>query len=136
MAATLFLDTSFVIALINKRDEFHGQAVKLSLEFGDYPLVTTDAVLFEIGNALARAYKDEAIGILESFLHDTNVEIINCHRALFIDAFTHYKKYSDKEWGLVDCLSFVVMKKHNITQALTADNHFTQAGFKVLMNTK
>jgi len=39
---------------------------------------------------------------------------------------------SDKEWGLVDCLSFVIMRERGITEALTPDRHFTRAGFKAL----
>ncbi|HLE87746.1 MAG TPA: hypothetical protein VI727_08795 [Candidatus Brocadiaceae bacterium] len=39
----------------------------------------------------------------------------------------------DKEWGLVDCISFVVMKKHGIKDALAADDHFIQAEFNALL---
>ncbi len=39
-----------------------------------------------------------------------------------------------KEWGLTDCISFVVMQKRSITEALTADDHFRQAGFRALLS--
>jgi hypothetical protein len=39
----------------------------------------------------------------------------------------------DKEWGLTDCVSFVVMQQMSITDALTTDDHFRQAGFRVLL---
>ncbi|MFM5956954.1 MAG: PIN domain-containing protein, partial [Dolichospermum sp.] len=39
----------------------------------------------------------------------------------------------DKEWGLVDCISFIVMQDRGITDALTADTHFQQAGFRALL---
>jgi uncharacterized protein len=39
----------------------------------------------------------------------------------------------DKEWSLTDCISFVVMKERGLTEALTADHHFEQAGFKALL---
>ena len=39
----------------------------------------------------------------------------------------------DKEWGLTDCVSFVVMQERNLTQALTTDRHFSQAGFADLL---
>jgi uncharacterized protein len=35
----------------------------------------------------------------------------------------------DKEWSLTDCISFIVMEEHGLTEALTADHHFAQAGF-------
>jgi len=41
--------------------------------------------------------------------------------------------YSDKEWSLTDCISFVLMKQEGVTEALTADAHFVQAGFKALL---
>ena len=39
----------------------------------------------------------------------------------------------DKDWSLTDCISFVVMQEHGITDALTADHHFEQAGFVALL---
>ena len=53
--------------------------------------------------------------------------------ALFDEGFDLYRTYRDKEWGLVDCISFVVMRKAGIQEALTFDQHFVQAGFRALM---
>jgi hypothetical protein len=39
----------------------------------------------------------------------------------------------DKNWSLTDCVSFVVMHGEGLTEALTGDNHFEQAGFKALL---
>jgi predicted nucleic acid-binding protein len=39
----------------------------------------------------------------------------------------------DKDWSLTDCISFVVMENQDITEALTADRHFVQAGFTALL---
>jgi uncharacterized protein len=39
-----------------------------------------------------------------------------------------------KEWSLTDCISFVVMKERGLTDALTPDRHFEQAGFKILLS--
>jgi len=52
---------------------------------------------------------------------------------LYIPAFNLFKQRKDKEWGLVDCLSFIVMQNRGITDALTADTHFQQAGFRALL---
>jgi hypothetical protein len=43
-----------------------------------------------------------------------------------------YKQYKDKDWGLVDCIYFLIMWEKNITNVLTFDRHFAQAGFNVL----
>jgi predicted nucleic acid-binding protein len=52
----IFIDTLFVIALINRRDQYHQQALDLAEQFEGAPLLVTDAVFLEIGNALARSY--------------------------------------------------------------------------------
>lgn len=53
---TIFIDTSFIIALINERDQYHSQAVDLADHYIDQAIVITDAILLEIGNSLARKY--------------------------------------------------------------------------------
>lgn len=45
-------------------------------------------------------------------------------------------KRPDKDWGLTDCISFAVMTQEGITQALTSDRHFEQAGFTKLLSIK
>jgi len=128
----IFVDSGFVIALINQRDQYHQRALELADKFEGYPLLITDAVLLEIGNALVRKYKQEAIEFIEQFLAADEVEIISLDPQLFQQALGLYKNYQDKEWGLVDCVSFVVMWQAGINQVLTFDRHFVQAGFQVL----
>jgi predicted nucleic acid-binding protein len=47
--------------------------------------------------------------------------------------FDLFSKRPDKEWSLTDCISFVVMQEHGVTDALTTDRHFAQAGFTMLL---
>lgn len=105
----------------------------LAKQFDNHPLLVTDAVLLEIGNALARDYKQESIKIIQQFFSSEEIEIVHLTPKLFNQAFELYKKYEDKAWGLVDCISFIVMQELHITQALTFDQHFIQAGFQALM---
>ncbi|WP_224411116.1 type II toxin-antitoxin system VapC family toxin [Oscillatoria salina] len=132
----VFLDTSFAIALSSITDRHHARAVQLShqLEASKARLVTTQAILLEIGNALSQSkYRRGAILLLESLQADPNVEIVLLTENLYIAALKLFKQRQDKEWGLVDCLSFVVMQNRGITDALTADRHFQQAGFRALL---
>ena len=131
----IFLDTHFVVALANRRDQYHERALELSGEYENHPLLTTDGILLEIGNALARNFKAQAIEIIESFRAADEVEIIQLTPWLMEQAFELYRTHRDKEWGLVDCLSFVVMRQAKIDRALTFDRRFVQAGFKALMRT-
>jgi uncharacterized protein len=135
MTNQIFVDTLFVVALVNRRDQYHAQASALAEKFDGYSLLITHAVLLEIGNALARGFKREAAEIIEHFLTSDEVEVVPITPELFEEAFTLYRSYSDKEWGMVDCISFVVMRRAGITQALTFDRHFAQAGFQGLMRT-
>lgn len=129
----IFVDTFYVVALVNKRDEFHEKANELVLEFDSQPLLTTDAVLLEIGNSLARNNKQKSIEVISQFISAEEIEIVRLDETLFNKAFDLYKNHADKSWGLVDCISFVVMAEQNITDALTCDKHFAQAGFRALM---
>jgi predicted nucleic acid-binding protein len=52
---------------------------------------------------------------------------------VFKEAWDFYKARTDKDWSLTDCTSFVVMKSRGIERAFTADRHFEQAGFTVLI---
>jgi predicted nucleic acid-binding protein len=129
----IFVDTLFVVALINRRDQYHQQAVAVSRQIEGRPLLVTDTVLLEIGNALARNFRTEAAQIIEQFLAADEVEVVRLTPQLFEEAFQLYRIHQDKTWGLIDCISFSVMKTAGATQALTFDRHFVQAGYKVLM---
>jgi uncharacterized protein len=134
----VFLDTSFAIALSATTDQSHARAVDLAnqLEKNGTRLVTTQAILLEIGNALSKQrYRVAAIQLLESLMADPNVEIISLSNELYNAAFDLFRKRLDKEWGLIDCVSFVVMQERGILEALTADEHFNQAGFRALLQT-
>ena len=133
MATQTFVDTMFVLALINTRDQWHDQAQTLANRLTGIPLLTTDSVLLEIGNALARSYKAEAITIINNFLTADDVEIVRLTPPLFDRAWALYQEYHDKPWGLVDCISFIVMRDRQISDAATGDQHFVQAGFRALM---
>lgn len=99
-------------------------------------LVTTRAVVLEIGNALAKLrYRKAAIELLESLESDPAVEIVPLSEELYRRAFELYGQRQDKEWGITDCISFVVIRERRIQAALTTDEHFEQAGVRALLRT-
>ena len=105
------------------------------LEEAGTHFVTTRAVLLEIGNALAKLRHRQAAGLLLSALEDDpKVEIVSASDDLYQRALTMYRERADKEWGLIDCMSFEVMNDQDLADALTADKHFQQAGFTALLN--
>ncbi len=117
-------------------DALHEEAMLLSeeIEAQKVRLITTRAVMLEIGNALSRiAYRKTTVEILNSLELDDNVTVLPLTEELYQSALNLYSSRMDKEWGLVDCISFVVMQKFDLTEALTSDRHFEQAGFIPLM---
>jgi predicted nucleic acid-binding protein len=129
----VFLDTSFVVALVNEKDQHHARATELSETFDGQPLIVTDAVLLEVGNALARKFKEQAVEVITDFLTSDEVEVVSMDADLFRRALELYQTHKDKAWGLTDCTSFVVMRERGIVDALTYDGDFRQAGFNPLM---
>ena len=132
----VFLDTSFAIALSVRSDQYHQSAVDVSarLQQNGTVLVTTRAIVLEIGNSLSRqAYRQSAVNILSSLEADPNVEIVSLSETLYLQALELFSKRPDKEWSLTDCISFVIMDQRGLKDALTADLQFQQAGFQPLL---
>jgi len=97
-------------------------------------MVTTDWVLTEVVDALAApANRALAVALLDSLQHDPHTIIIPAEHGLFEAGLDLFRGRPDKEWTLTDCISFVVMQRHQLTEALTADHHFEQAGFSILL---
>lgn len=98
--AEVFLDTSFAIALSATTDEHHARALDLAnqLEKSGTRLVTTQAILLEIGNALSKQrYRVPAIQLLESLIADPNVEIVSLPNDLYEAAFNYYIQESSRQ---------------------------------------
>ena len=131
-----FADTSFWIALSSRRDQFHSKALAWHaavLPTGS-KIVTTEAVLWEWLNALAdTSTRGIAAEGYRRAHADSLVEVVPLEPDLTSAAVSLYGSRTDKDWSLTDCLSFVVMQRHGIAEALTTDHHFEQAGLKALM---
>jgi predicted nucleic acid-binding protein len=132
----LFLDAVYAIAVTATNDQYHERAVALAWQMKTERtrLITTRAVVLEIGNALSKIrYRQAASSLLDALEEDALVEIVPVSEELFQRAFRLYKNRLDKEWGRTDCVSFVTMQDRKLTDALTADEHFQQAGFRALL---
>lgn len=131
-----FLDAAYAIALSAPADQHHERAVKVAREIKAQGarVITTRAVVLEIGNALAKArHRKVAVNLLLALEADPAVEIISISDDLYKEAFELYRRRPDKEWGLTDCISFVVMQERGVINALTTDEHFEQAGFVAVL---
>lgn len=89
----VFLDTAYAIALAASSDQHHQKAVQVAveLEAKQTRLVTTRAIVLEIGNALAkRRYRQAATQLLHALETDSFVEIIPVSEALYQRGFQLY----------------------------------------------
>jgi len=129
----VFAHTSFYGALLNPHDSFHGAANALSREFRRR-VVLTEFILLELGNALSPVKSRRLfVDLVRHLGADRTVTIVPISRTLYDEGCSLYVRRTDKDWSLTDCISFVVMQKRGIREALTADHHFEQAGFTILL---
>ena len=136
MPEAVFLDTNGWIALLNADDQYHRQAAECLREIGSLsrPLLTSDWVLAETGNGLARvAARARFAHAVARFTNSPHSDLVRIDAPLFDDALAMYDRMADKAWGLVDCASFLMMRRYGIRDALTVDRHFAHAGFRCLL---
>lgn len=97
-------------------------------------MVTTEFVLLEVADALSTpAIRSQTVTFINRLRQMPILQIIPVSQTLFADGLALYRQRPDKEWGLTDCTSFVVMTRERIAQAFTSDHHFEQAGFVKLL---
>jgi uncharacterized protein len=132
----VLLDTSFILAIENRDDPCHERAKELARELAREGclLVVHWGILLEIGDGYARVERHEkGCALLDKLQKEEGFQIVPLTDDLLEDAITFYCDRRDKNWGLTDCVSFVLMKREGLSEALTADAHFRQAGFKPLL---
>ena len=132
----VFVDTPAWIALLDATDRLHDPALQVwdRLRHAGSVLVTTEFVLLEVANALAAPQaRSQAVAFINGLRRAKVVRTIPVDSELFAEAWTLFSRRPDKEWGLTDCISFVVMRREAIGQAFTSDPHFEQAGFSKML---
>lgn len=130
---TVFVDASYYIAILNPRDQYAAAAKLVAHEYLERT-VTTALIVTEVCNALSDPkYRRSVCKLVETLNSTVQTELVYPNRSLWQRSCDLYAARDDKSWSLTDCLSFIVMQDHGITEALTADRHFEQAGFTILL---
>ena len=128
-----FADTFFFLAWWNRRDLAHDRVQEF---LGGYSgrLLTTRWVLMEVADGLASSrMRGEVRRLFAEMESDGQITIVEHLDSLYRRGLDFYDARPDKKWSLTDCISFVVMADEGLTEALTGDWHFTQAGFQALL---
>lgn len=99
------------------------------------PLITTSLVLIELGDGLSRIHlRTLAIAVYDRLHASPRCEILEPTSDQIAQGWDLFRNRPDKEWGMTDCVSFVIMQERRLDQAFTLDHHFAQAGFRVLLS--
>lgn len=130
----LFVDTSGWAYYLDRQDPLHPAFVTLAQRMVTQRrrLVTTNYIITELVALLSSRYhlpRQQVVKAINAIKTDTAVEMVYVGQLLDNEAWALLESRLDKEWSLVDASSFVVMRHFGMTQALTTDHHFTQAGF-------
>ncbi len=130
---TVFADTSYFLALLIPDDAAHAKALEFAAS-SRAPMVITDWIIVEMGNYLCQPLVRELfVQWLYALRQDSRVTIVEASAGLLQAGVELFADRQDKYWSLTDCISFVVMSQYGLSEALTADRHFEQAGFVALL---
>ncbi len=135
----LFVDTSGWAYYLDRQDPLYPKVVAFvqSAVMQRRRLVTTNYIITELVALLSSRFhlpRQEVLRVMNVLKSDTTVEIVHINESLDNAAWKLLEVRVDKEWSLVDASSFVLMEQFGITEALTTDHHFTQAGFIRLLS--
>jgi uncharacterized protein len=131
--SAVFADSFYYLAILNWKDAAHARAIEFTRDHR-FRITTTAWVITEIADALSGSFSRKGFLLLLSKLeNDPSITIVPPSKSLYDKGLRLYARRHDKDWSLTDCISFTVMEERGLTEALTADHHFQQAGFKALL---
>ena len=142
----LFVDTSGWANLIDISQPYHDLAVQIYHDLAvqiyydrrsqKHKIITTNYIICELVALLSsplRIPRNKAIAFIQSLKKSPYIQIIHIDEKIDLQAWELLTQREDKNWSLVDCSSFVIMKQYGISEALTNDHHFEQAGLIKLL---
>ena len=130
-----FVDTFYLIALSDHRDQWHQRVVTFSRAHEDARLFTVDEVLAEFLTFCSPAgvhIRASAARTVRQTLDHPQWTVIPQSRTSLLEALALYESRPDKAYSLTDCISMQTMRREGLTEVLTNDHHFTQEGFHIL----
>lgn len=133
----VFADTCYWVALLSPRDVLAGSVDRFSRTTPDLRILTSEMVLVEVLNFFAGSgprSRRTAVETVRRLGHAQSVDVVPQTSWLFHEATSLFASREDKDWSLTDCATMILMREHGLTDILTADHHFAQAGFTTLLH--
>lgn len=132
-AVMIFLGTSYIIALADSQDQWHHRALAWSHAIRDR-LLTTEYVLWECVSYFSSPIDRSKAATIAGYLRtDRSIQFVVASPQLLDEGLRMHAARADKFWSLTDCVSFALMQRLGLRAALSADQHFEQAGFEALV---
>ena len=131
-----FVDTLYLVARLNPKDQWHKAALEIEPLIKGRHLVTTETVLIELLNYLAEfppQMREAVAKFVKLALDGFLVEVVFHTHDAFLQGLELYENRLDKGYSLTDCISMSVMRERGIQEILTHDHHFGQEGFTLLL---
>jgi uncharacterized protein len=130
----MFVDTSGWFSIFDSKEVNHQIAASL---YGSAERIITHSYVLAEFVALSEArkkHRSEMLTFLYNLVLDADIQVIWVDDALTLRAMNLLRTRIDKKWSLCDAVSFRLMENLRLTDALTTDRHFEQAGFVKLLN--
>lgn len=125
----LFLDSGAIYALADASDLDHG-AVRRVYADATRRFVTHELILVEVFSLITkRLHKTAALNIVGALRASPRLEIVPLTPGLLSAGWERCRRFADKDWDWIDCVSFELMTQRGLREALSLDRHFVQAGF-------
>ncbi len=124
-----FLDTSFVVALFRDRERHHGEAVEVWRSNRDQ-LVTTECVLGEVWTFMRRReHHAAAVAVVDALTSSPQLATLGTNSDVHDAAWNWLRRRDEHEYSYVDAVSFEMMRRRRLKEALAFDGDFTRAGY-------
>ncbi|HEY5892629.1 MAG TPA: PIN domain-containing protein [Chthoniobacterales bacterium] len=134
MSRAVFLDTSAIFAITDRGDHSHQRTLDTYKRAQRF--VTHFGIFLEAFSLISkRISKPVALDVIQRFRASPRIESVLIDGDLLEAGWRRAAKFRDKEWDWIDCVSFELMERRGIQEALTHDHHFRQAGFTILPET-
>ena len=133
---SVFVDTAYLIAILNPNDELAEAAAVAHHQLGEVRLVTTEEVLTEFLNTMSdtsSGIRVRAHEMVEQILASPKIDVVTQTHDSFLGGLQLYSRRPDKGYSLTDCISMNAMRRFGIRQILSSDRHFRQEGFTILL---
>lgn len=132
----VFADTGYWIALLNPQDELHNKARKISELLNPVHIITSEAVLIKVFSYFSQQgemFEEVASNLIDSVHQHPNTTVVSQTSVQFRAGMLFHMKRPNQAWSLTDCVSFKIMESQGISEALTYNEHFEQAGYIALL---